>query len=135
MPDWRRSQFTKAFKEYSNPYYLNKIIAGLADFLDECLRPASSMSEAVEAFEGKNVVRLMTIHKSKGLEYNTVIFTEFNDDVFWNSDDDVNVFFVALSRALERLKFSLTEDSKGLRNVVKFLEKLQESGVSVVEVQ
>ncbi len=135
LPDWRRSQFTKAFKEYSNPYYLNKIIAGLADFLDECLRPASSMSEAVEAVEGKNVVRLMTIHKSKGLEYNTVIFTEFNDDAFWNSDDDVNVFFVALSRARERLKFSLTVDSKGLRNVAKFLEKLQESGVPVVEVQ
>lgn len=135
LPDWRRSQFTKAFKEYSNPSYLNKIIAGLAVFLDECLRPASSMSEAVKAVEGKNVVRLMTIHKSKGLEYNTVIFTEFNDDAFWNSDDDVNVFFVALSRARERLKFSLTEDSDGLRNVAKFLKKLQESGVPVVKVQ
>ncbi len=135
LPDWRRGQFTKAFKEYANPDYLNKVIAGLGDFLDECLRPAASFSEAVEAVEGKNVVRLMTIHKSKGLEYNTVIFTELNDDAFWNNDDDVNVFFVALSRARERLKFSLTEDSRGLRNVAKFLEKLEQSGVPVVQVQ
>ncbi len=79
--------------------------------------------------EGDDSVRLMTIHKCKGLEYHTVIFLEFNDDAFWGNDDDVNVFFVALSRAREKIRFSFAKDSKGFRNVKDFADKLQKSGV------
>lgn len=72
----------------------------------------------------------MTIHKSKGLEYHTVIFTEVNDEAFWNNDDDVNLFFVALSRARERVRFSLTQDARGFQNVGHFIQLLRESGVA-----
>jgi len=82
--------------------------------------------------EGAESVRLMTIHKSKGLEYHTVVFVEFNDDAFWGNDDDVNVFFVALSRARERVYFSFTKDSRGARNIKDFVEKLKVANVSFI---
>ncbi len=76
-------------------------------------------------------VRYRKTHRGrrKGLEYHTVIFVELNDDAFWKNADDVNVFFVALSRARERIRFSLTRDSKGFSNVMPFLESLQKAGV------
>ena len=84
--------------------------------------------------EGRDAVKIMTIHKSKGLEYHTVIFVELNDDAFWKNADDVNVFFVALSRARERVRFTLALDSKGFANVERFLTRLQKSGVDFNEV-
>ncbi|MFK5980731.1 MAG: hypothetical protein QM488_17800, partial [Rhizobiaceae bacterium] len=58
------------------------------------------------------------------------IFVEFNDDAFWGNDDDVKVFFVALSRARERVYFSLTKDSKGTKNIKALAEKLEVANVS-----
>ncbi|WP_269808458.1 3'-5' exonuclease [Sinorhizobium mexicanum] len=82
--------------------------------------------------EGRGVVRLMTIHKSKGLEYHTVFFVELNDDVFWNTTDDANVFLVALSRARERVKFSFCEDSSGFKNGRRFIAPLERAAVQFI---
>jgi ATP-dependent DNA helicase Rep len=130
LPQERREQFARTFKEYQNREYLNSIIDGCLQFFGECAVDTPTWPAFVANIEGRDAVKIMTIHKSKGLEYHTVIFTEFNDDAFWNNKDDVNVFFVALSRARERIRFSLTQDAKGFNNVRRFLEKLQESGVS-----
>jgi superfamily I DNA/RNA helicase len=130
----RKDQLARTFKDYQNREHLDSVIAAFALFYAECSDGAASWAAAIANLEGRDSVKLMTIHKSKGLEYHTVIFTEFNDDTFWNNADDVNVFFVALSRARERIRFSLTRDSKGFRNVTRFLEKLQEAGVQFREI-
>ena len=83
--------------------------------------------------EGANSVRLMTIHKCKGLEYNTVLFVEFNDDAFWGNDDDINVFFVALSRAEERVYFSFCRDAGGFANVRPIVDKLEAANVQLLQ--
>ncbi len=75
----------------------------------------------------------MTIHKSKGLEYHTVIFVELNDDAFWGNEDDANIFLVALSRAREHVYFSFTRDAKSWKNIKKFVEKLKDANVSFLE--
>jgi DNA helicase II / ATP-dependent DNA helicase PcrA len=53
----------------------------------------------------------MTIHKSKGLEYHTIIFIGLEDGAFWTfqrqPDEDKCAFFVALSRAKERVIFHI----------------------------
>lgn len=130
----RKQQFLRTYREYQNLEYLEALVSACAVYFDECAAEANSWAGVIESLEGKGAVKLMTIHKSKGLEYDTVIFVEFNDDAFWNSADDVNVFFVALSRARERIRFSLTKDARGFSNVNRFLEKLQESGVVFHEV-
>ncbi len=50
----------------------------------------------------------MTIHKSKGLEYDTVFVVGVEDDAFFAknraiSNEDASAFFVAISRAKRNL--------------------------------
>lgn len=126
-------EFRRSFREYETGDRLNTVCSGFVAFFDECCSHASNWREVVEHMDGTNAVRLMTIHKSKGLEYHTVCFVEFNDDAFWGNSDDVNVFFVALSRAREKVLFSFTSDSRGAKNVKEFAKQLQNSGVSFVK--
>lgn len=129
LPRDRLTQFSRAYREYENLEYLAALAKAAASYVEECAQSSASWAELIEALEGRGAVKIMTIHKSKGLEYHTVIFVEFNDDAFWKNADDVNVFFVALSRARERIRFSLTRDSKGFSNVMPFLESLQKAGI------
>lgn len=52
----------------------------------------------------------MTIHKSKGLEYHTVIFVGLDDDAWWSFAKDTVEgtagFFVAFTRAKQRVVFT-----------------------------
>jgi len=125
-----RGELQRTYREYVGGERLHTVISGFEAFFDECREDTNSWSECISNMEGVDSVRLMTIHKSKGLEYHTVIFVEFNDDAFWGNDDDVNVFFVALSRARERVHFSFTKDSRGAQNIKTLVEKLQTANVS-----
>lgn len=127
-----RGELQRTYREYIGGERLNSTISGFEAFFDECRDGSASWSECISNMEGDGSVRLMTIHKSKGLEYHTVIFVEFNDDAFWGNDDDVNVFFVALSRARERVYFSFTKDSKGTNNVMELYKKLNSAKVLFV---
>ncbi len=128
----RKAQLSRALGDYRNKGRLDAVLAAFAEFYDTCADKNETWEQCIDAIEGRGVVRLMTIHKSKGLEYHTVFFVELNDDVFWNSQDDANVFLVALSRARERVKFSFCEDSKGFRNVRQFIASLEKAGVAFV---
>lgn len=64
----------------------------------------------IRNFLGENTIPIMTIHKSKGLEYTDVYFVGLEDAAFWTfknqSDEDRCSFFVALSRAKEKIAFT-----------------------------
>lgn len=66
--------------------------------------------KVVSNFKGENSIPIMTIHKSKGLEYEVVYFLGLEDSAFWNfnnqSEEDKSAFFVALSRAKSHLIFT-----------------------------
>ena len=128
-----QKEFQRTYREYLGSERLDSVISGFETFFDECRDGVSSWSDCIRNMEGTDSVRLMTIHKSKGLEYHTVIFVEFNDDAFWGNEDDVNVFFVALSRAKERIYFSFTKDSRGLSNVENLFSDLMKAGVEFIE--
>lgn len=71
-------------------------------------------SVAVDNFLGLNSIPIMTIHKSKGLEYNTVYFIGLEDSAFWNfkkqPQEDKCAFFVALSRAKQSIVFTFSKN-------------------------
>lgn len=52
----------------------------------------------------------MTIHKSKGLEFHTMIFFGLDDRSWWSLSPDraeeLNSFFVAFTRAMQRAFFA-----------------------------
>ena len=66
--------------------------------------------DIVSNFKGENSIPIMTIHKSKGLEYEAVYFLGLEDSAFWNfrnePEENKSVFFVALSRAKSSLIFT-----------------------------
>lgn len=95
--------------------------------------------ESVESLRGKDSIPLMTIHKSKGLEYNTIIFIGLEDGAFWNfrnqPEEDTCAFFVAFSRAKLRVIFTFCESRPNIRhpgsisNITSLYRMLNESGL------
>ena len=76
-------------------------------------RLKNSWPEAIADFEGIGSVPMMTMHKSKGLEYHTIIFVGLEDSALfgWARDDREERcgFFVALSRAKKRAVFTFSD--------------------------
>lgn len=77
----------------------------------------NSLVKSLDILIGINTIPIMTIHKSKGLEYHTVIFVGLEDGAFWSfqnqPDEDKCAFFVALSRAKEKVVFTFSKKRKG----------------------
>jgi superfamily I DNA/RNA helicase len=124
----------KIIKEYGGGDRFEQVKESFSLFFNECSDVSSSWEECFSNIEGTNQVKLMTIHKSKGLEYHTVIFTELNDDAFWGNPDEVKLFFVALSRAREMVRFSFVRGQRGYTNVRRFEQLLNQAGVSTEQV-
>ncbi len=103
------------------------------------------MISALDMLVGKDTIPVMTIHKSKGLEYHTVIFIGLEDGAFWSfqqqPDEDKCAFFVALSRAKERVIFTFSKKREGrfgiqdqTANKIKVLfDELLKSGIVIME--
>ena len=76
----------------------------------EYFQSKGSWINIVSNFKGENSIPIMTIHKSKGLEYEAVYFLGLEDSAFWNfnkqPEEDKSAFFVALSRAKCHLIFT-----------------------------
>lgn len=65
---------------------------------------------ALASFSGDRAVRIMSIHKSKGLEFDTVVLLGVEDQTFWGEEDaERSVFFVGISRAKRRLHLTICE--------------------------
>src|SRR5262249_44673996 len=75
-------------------------------------RQSRTWSEALDEAEGIDCVPIMTTHKSKGLEYNSVVFIGLEDGAHWkfseNPSEEQCGFFVTLSRAKERIVFTFS---------------------------
>ncbi|RWM04321.1 MAG: ATP-dependent helicase [Mesorhizobium sp.] len=90
--------------EYARAGRLEEVIATSVDLLHEQLAAEPDAVKALKAFSTDRAVRVMTVHKSKGLEFGTVIVLGVEDQTFrGNADTERRVFFVACSRAKERL--------------------------------
>ena len=76
----------------------------------------TSVDYEINGSEISVIFTVMTIHKSKGLEYHTVIFIGLEDGAFWSydkqPDEDKCAFFVALSRAMERVVITISKNRK-----------------------
>ena len=72
--------------------------------IEELLKLEPDLPKALERFSDDQAVRILTIHKSKGLEFDSVIILGVEDQTFWgNADEERCAFFVGVSRAKRRL--------------------------------
>lgn len=116
---------------YKQGDYFNETITKFKDlFWKEYKYAELNMIKAIEGFRGLYSIPIMTIHKSKGLEYSAVYFIGLEDDAFWNynnqQEEDRCAFFVAISRAKKFLMFTFCEHRKNTKNPIQKTEKIEE---------
>lgn len=100
--------------DYRDEEYIEELIYNI--FTTEFLEWLDSKKEpkaALDCIFGIDSVPVLTIHKSKGLEYHTVFFVGLEDGAFWSfskqPEEDKCAFFVAVSRAKQRVVFTFSE--------------------------
>lgn len=102
------------YPQYKNGNYLEEKVQCFMDLLWEDYQKSMDWNSAIEDFMGENSIPIMSIHKSKGLEFNTVIIIGLEDAIFWgflnNTDEEMCTFFVAVSRAEENLYFTYCQN-------------------------
>lgn len=130
------------FPNYRNSTFLKNMLNQLSESLEKYKEESDNTYEAVQKLLGKDSVPIMTIHKSKGLEYNSIIFVGLEDGAFWSfekqPDEDKCAFFVALSRAKERVAFTFSKTrvdkygrmrNQGIDKIKIIFEELQNSKI------
>ncbi len=121
----RADRLRRAYPEYQRDADFARVREGFRLLMRECVADAANWTEVLDRFEGKGQVPLMTIHKSKGLEFHTMIFFGLDDRTWWSLDPDqgeeLNSFFVAFTRAMQRAFFSYCAE-RG--NAFAWLEEL-----------
>lgn len=103
-------------EDYAKPARLAEVKSAISTLLQDCAAGATTWSEVIRRFLGSGQVKLMTVHKSKGLEAHTVVFLRLQNDGFHGSavmDEEALAFFVAASRARERFFVTSTSDNRG----------------------
>jgi superfamily I DNA/RNA helicase len=90
--------------DYVQGNRLDQLLQDLRARLAVSLDSGLPVGEALGRFGEDNAVRIMSVHKSKGLEFHTVVGIGIENQSFFNSADvERSVFFVMISRAKERL--------------------------------
>ena len=97
-----KDELRAQYPQYEQGAYLkDQLTLFIAEF-QKCTAE-ESWQKAFDRFAGADSIPVMTVHKSKGLEYHTVVFVGFEDYVFrgfrqLDDDEETCAFFVALSR-------------------------------------
>lgn len=117
-------KFASKFQQYKSKDYFDDLVDKFKRLVWIEYNETKDWIKAIDNFEGKNSISIMTIHKSKGLEYDTIFFVGLEDSAFWNfknqPDEDRCAFFVALSRAKRRIDFTFSSDRPvGFSNLQK----------------
>ncbi|WDA13436.1 UvrD-helicase domain-containing protein [Paracoccus marcusii] len=87
-----------------------RVKQGFDLLLAEAMNESDDWRAVLDRFEGRNQIPLLTVHKSKGMEFHTMIFFGFDSRTWWSltpdKDEEKNSFFVAFTRARQRAFFT-----------------------------
>ncbi|MFC4963425.1 UvrD-helicase domain-containing protein [Alcaligenes sp. GCM10023179] len=90
--------------DYESRARLREVIRDTKMRIEELLNLDPDLLRALGRFSDDQAVRILTIHKSKGLEFDSVIIMAVeNESFFGNQDENHCAFFVGVSRAKKRL--------------------------------
>lgn len=127
------AEISRAYVEYSTGDLLAIMAEAFEIYLTASTTGAVSWVEVLDQFEGTGKIPLMTVHKSKGLEYDTVVFVGLDDNAWWShrpgDPEGLATFFVALSRAKQRAIFSFCTERGQRANVAELYQLLANAGV------
>lgn len=90
--------------DYESGSRLREIVNSTITKIQELLEKESDLIKVLKSFLDDQAIRIMTIHKSKGLEFHSVIILAVEKETFWGDKDAERcAFFVGVSRAKQRL--------------------------------
>lgn len=100
----RRETVAALSADYEQSGRLEEVIALTFERIDELLHLEADPTLALSRFSDDSAVRIMTIHKSKGLEFDTVVMLAIEHQTYWgNAAAERSAYFVGISRAKRRL--------------------------------
>lgn len=89
-----------------------------------------------DAYLGSGSVPMLTVHKSKGLEYRHIFFLGIDDKLWWahtpGESEGVSTFFVGLSRARLSARFTFCAQRGARTKVADLYALLRQAGVPEV---
>lgn len=150
-------------KEFLWKEKLDSDLASLSKFIESCeITDNGPLSVLKKIFFAQTIeystpskemetsgVNLITAHKSKWLEFSTVFVIKNNDSIwtprtignfFWseskNANEDLNLFYVALTRAKDELYLSYPKNKKGKETAMNKLIPMENlpAGVEIIDV-
>jgi superfamily I DNA/RNA helicase len=128
-----RDALIAAHAPYGQGGWLREVENSITLHLQASAAQAPDWNATLEAYEGMKATPLMTLHKSKGLEYHTVIFIGLDDSAWWSYEQDIAEatagFFVAFTRAKQRVIFTYTPERGARTNIAPLYGLLTAAGV------
>jgi len=90
--------------DYESYDRLQGVVQDTKTRIEEMLKLETYLPKALVRFSDDQAVRIMTIHKSKGLEFDSVIIMAVENEIFFGDRDENRcAYFVGVSRAKRRL--------------------------------
>jgi hypothetical protein len=132
-----RSGFTLQYEQYLQTDFLGRTIREGAEVVFEARTRCGTWAAALDDIIGVGYVPIMSIHKSKGLEYHSVILIGLEDWPFRglsrrDGEEECTVF-VAFSRAKQRVVITSVGQRQGRAQshteVAKFFNVFARAGV------
>lgn len=123
----------RTYLAYGTGDILAIMVEAFGLYLSACADGAADWSACLDAFEGVAQLRLMTVHKSKSLEFDTIVFIGLDDQAWWShvsgNPEGLATFFVALTRAKQRAIFAFCQGRGQRRRVADLYQLLTDAGV------
>jgi superfamily I DNA/RNA helicase len=133
-----RKRLIAVHPAYAQGGWLQKVVDAAASHLFASSTNASDWNEVLDTYEGLHAIPLLTIHKSKGLEYHTVVFVGLDDGAWWSfAGDQIEAtagFFVAFTRAKQRVVFTYCSRRGQRRKIATLYDLLSKAGVQIAQI-
>lgn len=99
-----RDNFAALSPDYAHGGRLDQLIEQALERAHLLLQGDADPATALASFSGDCAVRIMSVHKSKGLEFDTVVILGVEMETFWGElSAERAAYFVGISRARQRL--------------------------------
>lgn len=96
--------------DYESKTRLKDVVNETKTRIEDLLKLEPDLSKALGRFSDDRAVRILTIHKSKGLEFDSVIILGVENQTFWGEEAAERcAFFVGASRAKRRLILTVSD--------------------------
>ena len=133
------TSMSTTYAAYTRNDLLDIMVEAFSLHLQQAASETATWSSCIDRFIGTYDISMMTVHKSKGLEFDTVFFIGLDDQSWWShtprNPEGIATFFVALSRAKQRAIFLFCAGRGNRNRVSELYQLLTDAGVEEIEIR